>query len=45
VRLTLRGTINGSVFALPLMNFFTVAEGQITRDDGIFDNGGRKCRP
>lgn len=45
VQLRLRGTVAGQPFALSLMNFFTVADGLITRDDGIFDNGGRTCRP
>ena len=45
VRLRLRGTIVDQPFQLSLMNFFTVSDGLITRDDGIFDNGGRKCRP
>lgn len=31
-------------FELPIMNFFTVEKGQIVRDDGIFDTGGRPCR-
>jgi hypothetical protein len=35
----------GRSFDLPLMNFFTVRNGLIVRDQGIFDNGGRACRP
>ena len=32
-------------FEVPIMNFFTVRKGKIVRDDGIFDNGGRRCTP
>ncbi len=45
VRFTLRATIGGHSFLLPLMNFFTVRDGLILEDDGIFDNGGRTCTP
>lgn len=45
VRVRLRGAVGGQPFELSLMNFFTVNDGLITRDDGIFDNGGRNCRP
>lgn len=45
VRFSLRGTMCGHSFSVPLMNFFTVRNGLIINDDGIFDNGGRACTP
>ena len=30
-------------FVVPIFNLFTVRDGLITTDDGMFDNGGRKC--
>jgi ketosteroid isomerase-like protein len=45
VRFTLRGSIGGHSFSAPLMDFFTVHDGLIVNDDGIFDNGGRACTP
>jgi hypothetical protein len=35
----------GKGFAMPIINLFTVCDGLITADDGVFDNGGRKCAP
>ena len=32
-------------FVVPIFNLFTVRDGLITTDDGMFDNGGRKCAP
>ena len=32
-------------FVVPIFNLFTVRHGLITTDDGMFDNGGRKCTP
>lgn len=32
-------------FTVPISNWFTVRDGLITTDDGMFDNGGRKCAP
>ena len=32
-------------FVVPISNWFTVHDGLITTDDGVFDNGGRKCTP
>jgi ketosteroid isomerase-like protein len=32
-------------FTVPISNWFTVRDGLITTDDGMFDNGGRKCMP
>jgi len=32
-------------FVVPVFNLFTVHDGLITTDDGMFDNGGRKCAP
>jgi ketosteroid isomerase-like protein len=35
----------GKGFVVPIINLFTVRNGLITVDDGVFDNGGRKCAP
>jgi len=35
----------GKDFVVPIFNLFTVRDGLITTDDGMFDNGGRKCAP
>ena|SRR5689334_251682 len=35
----------GKGFVVPIFNLFTVRDGLITTDDGMFDNGGRKCAP
>ncbi|MEJ6791019.1 nuclear transport factor 2 family protein [Brevundimonas sp. BR2-1] len=43
VRLTVSSASLG--FSVPIMNFFTVRDGQITSDEGRFDNGGRPCTP
>lgn len=43
-RVILRSRAPGRSFNLALMNFFTVRNGKIVRDDGVFDNGGRPCR-
>ena len=32
-------------FVVPISDWFTVRDGLITTDDGMFDNGGRKCAP
>lgn len=45
VRFVLRGTAAGRTFELPIMNFFTVRDGLIVRDEGSFDNRGRPCTP
>ena len=45
VRVILHSRRPGRSFDLPLMNFFTVRNGLIVRDQGIFDNGGRACQP
>ncbi len=44
-RVVLHSRRPGHSFDFPLMNFFTVKNGKIVRDAGIFDNGGRACRP
>ena len=44
VRVVLHSRTPGRSFDLPLMNFFTVQDGLIVRDEGIFDNRGRPCR-
>lgn len=43
-RVMLRSRKPGASFDLPLMNFFTVEDGRIVRDEGVFDNAGRPCR-
>lgn len=45
VRFTLRGSVSGKSFAVPIQDFFTVHDGLIVRDDGMFDNHGRPCNP
>ena len=45
VRFMLHSRIPGGSFDAPLMDFFTVRDGLIFRDDGMFDNGGRPCTP
>lgn len=45
VRLVLRSRIPGRAFDLPLMDFFTVRDRRIVRDDGLFDNRRRPCQP
>jgi len=43
VRFVVRGSLPGRTFAVPIMNFFSVRNGVIVSDEGMFDNGGRKC--
>lgn len=43
VRYLVRLSPGGSGFVVPIFNLFTVRDGLITTDDGMFDNGGRKC--
>lgn len=45
VRFVVRGHVGDYVVAVPIMDFFTVRDGLIVRDDGVFDNGGRPCSP
>jgi ketosteroid isomerase-like protein len=45
VRYLVRGSSAGQAFVVPIINLFTVRDGLITTDDGMFDNGGRKCAP
>ena len=45
VRFTLHGSVSGHAFAVPIQDFFTVRDGLIVRDDGMFDNRGRPCNP
>jgi ketosteroid isomerase-like protein len=45
VRYLVRIGAAGKDFAVPIINLFTVRDGLITADDGVFDNGGRKCAP
>ena len=44
-RIVVRGKFNGRAVGIPIMNFFTVRNGLIVRDEGLFDNGGRPCTP
>jgi limonene-1,2-epoxide hydrolase len=43
VRFVVRGTVGGHPIAIPIMDFYTVQNGLIVADDGIFDTGGRPC--
>ncbi len=45
VRFLLSSHLPGRTFTLPLQDFFTVRNGLIVRDDGMFDNRGRPCMP
>ena len=45
VRLVLRSRVPGRSFDAPVMDVFTVRDGLIVRDDGVFDNRGRPCTP
>ncbi len=45
VRFTARGRLPGKSFDLPIANFFTVRNGLIQSDDGVFDTAGRPCSP
>jgi hypothetical protein len=44
-RIVVRGQFKGRTVSIPIMNFFTVSNGLIVRDDGLFDSGGRPCAP
>ena len=45
VRYLVRIGATGKEFVVPIINLCTVRDGLITADDGVFDNGGRKCAP
>jgi ketosteroid isomerase-like protein len=45
VRFVVRGNVGGHPIAIPIMDFYTVRDGLIVADDGIFDTGGRPCSP
>lgn len=45
VRFVLRSATIGPTFQVAIMGFFTVRDGLIVRDDGIFDNRARPCSP
>jgi ketosteroid isomerase-like protein len=45
VRFRLSSAVPGRAFAIELQDFFTVRNGLIVRDDGMFDNRGRPCKP
>jgi ketosteroid isomerase-like protein len=45
VRFVVRSNLPDRSFAVPIMNFFSVRNGVIVSDDGLFDTRGRKCSP
>lgn len=45
VRFTVRSSLPGRSFEVPILNFFTVRNGVIVKDEGMFDTRGRKCSP
>lgn len=45
VKFVVRSRIPGRAFDVPILDFFTVRDGLIVRDDGVFDNRGRACTP
>jgi predicted SnoaL-like aldol condensation-catalyzing enzyme len=45
VRFTARSRAPGNAFEVLIVNFFTVRNGLIEVDDGVFDTRGRACRP
>lgn len=45
VKFVVRSRLPGRAFDVPILDFFTVRDGLIVRDDGIFDNHGRACTP
>lgn len=45
VRFVVRSSLPDRSFEVPIMNFFTVRNGQIVSDEGSFDTRGRKCSP
>ena len=44
-RVMLRSNDANMSFELPIANFFTVQDGLIVRDEGLFDLHGRPCTP
>lgn len=45
VRLIVRSSLPDRSFAVPIINFFSVHNGLIVSDEGLFDTRGRKCSP
>ncbi|WP_430423880.1 nuclear transport factor 2 family protein [Phenylobacterium sp.] len=45
VKFVVRSRIAGRAFDVPILDLFTVRDGLIVRDDGIFDNRGCACTP
>lgn len=45
VRFIVRSTLPDRSFQVPIMNFFSVRDGVIVSDEGLFDTRGRKCTP
>ena len=45
VRFVIRSSLPDRSFAVPIMNFFSVRNGVIVSDEGLFDTRGRKCSP
>ncbi len=44
-RVAVRFVVRTQSFAVPIMNFFSVRNGVIVSDEGMFDTRGRKCSP
>ena len=42
---TVKGHLQGTSIAVQIANFFTVRDGLIESDDGVYDTGGRPCTP
>ena len=45
VRFVVRSRLPGRTFDVPILDVFTVRDGLISEDDGLFDNRGRPCTP
>lgn len=45
VRFVVRSSLPGRSFEAPIMNFFSVRNGVIVSDEGLFDTRGRSCSP
>ena len=45
VRFVVRSSLPGRSFEVPIMNFFSVRNGVIVSDEGLFDTRGRCCSP
>lgn len=45
VRFLVKSTVPERSFQVPIMNFFSVRDGMIVSDEGMFDTRGRNCTP